>query len=160
MRIHGIRRMDRVLFTACLTVALIGCGGGAANPTSQATPLASTGTPVGTPSVTPQGGTQDPGGEEGSARVVADGTESLLGVSECTIAAGTVIVIATASSASLSVVGTGGAASIEFKLDGDQWIAVGAPIAVDGSRVTFSGPALKTGATTPEAELSIDVTCD
>jgi hypothetical protein len=150
------------MILVCLTAALLtGCGGGA-SPQPTAEPAGSTPSapPEGTPSVASQGAPDEPGGgQEGSATVEADGVQTELGVDDCTLVTGTILVVATAPNASLSLVGTAGLATIEFNRDGDQWIAAGAPITIDGSRISFEGEALKTGASPPDAQLSVDVTC-
>ncbi|MEX2245563.1 MAG: hypothetical protein WEC75_02660 [Dehalococcoidia bacterium] len=107
--------------------------------------------------------TEPAAGEEGSARVVADGEETTLGVDDCLVPDGNgpIIVVATSADgeASLSLGGIAATATIEFNRAGQQWLGVGAPLVIEGSTITYDGPALKTGATPPETEISVEVVC-
>lgn len=102
------------------------------------------------------------GGEEGSVTVTADGDTYTLGVDECMLSdSGPLVVVATNSdeNASFSAAGIAGTVTAEFNLDGEQWIAVGAAVDVDGATMTYDGTALKTGANPPDADLAFEVDC-
>ncbi len=137
---------------------LAACGGG--GPTVTGSPS----TPGPGPATPPPSSVVSTGqgvGAEGTARVVAEGVTTTLGVDDCTMVSSTIIVVATnaADGASLSMAGTAGAASIEFRRGGDQWVAAGATVTISGSTISYDGVALKAGGDPPEAQISLEVVC-
>jgi hypothetical protein len=161
----------RWVAVGCSLVALglfAACGGSdddsgdsaTTGPASGAVPASATA--AATPEDAPDDDGEGPGGgEEGTATVTADGVETSLGVDDCTLAAGALIIVATnaADGASLSVGGIASVATITFNREGEQWIAAGAPVTVNGSTITYEGTALKAGASPPDTEISMEVVC-
>jgi hypothetical protein len=110
------------------------------------------------------GGEDDSGGAaQGQASVTADGQQTDLTVEDCLLPNGspTLSIVATSAdgSASLTIVGVGSGANIEFNRDGEQWQAIAAILQVDGTTYSYSGTALKTDASPPEAEIEVQADC-
>ena len=160
-----MNRSVRWLFAASLVsllgaVSLAACGGDDddddGSPTSAIPGLTGT---ITVPGVTGQSTT----GAKGTGSITADGVTTEVAVDECTPGGGggPVVVVAsnTDADATFSAIGIGGAATVEFKREGTQWLVVGAVLEVDGDTLKYDGPALKTDATPPDSELKFEINC-
>lgn len=144
------------------------CGGSDDDNGGSATTVPASGAASGsTAAATPEDASDDDspgpgGGEEGTATVIADGVATSLGVDDCTLVSTAMVIVATnaADGASLSIGGIASVATITFNREGEQWIAAGAPLSVDGLTIAYEGTALKTGASPPDTEISVEVVCD
>ena len=99
-------------------------------------------------------------GDAGSATVtVSDGTYELQIEEPCLISEIGIGVIAGSDEATLTVAGVEGAANVGFELpSGELWLAAAAPIVIDGTAMSYSGPAI--GPETSDDTISLQVFCD
>jgi hypothetical protein len=102
----------------------------------------------------------DSGGAPGSATVtVSAGTFELQLEEACLISDIGIGAVASSDDASLTLAGIEGAVNVGFELSsGDLWIVAAADVVIDGSTLSYSGPA--SGVDEPDSTISLQVSCD
>jgi len=154
-RKQGPRRGSILIGAAILALALAGCGDDDAGSESDTSVVATTQS-SGDEGTAPVN--QEPSGATGVATVtVPEGTFELTLDEACVLSEIGISALASSDSTSLMIAGPAEIAVVVVELSGgDQWAAAAANVEIDGTTMSYVGPATGPGGS---AEISVHVDC-